>query len=152
MAAGQGDLQAPASLELSANLTQVRDGGLVHLRTQERCGGPGACFRPFHQLDPLGRRRDPMLAPRTHPVDCLAQRLDANDVNPVHQPRLIDRGGRHDDAPQTAARQGRNHRQDAWHGTDLAPERELTDQRDAARSGADLLRTQQDPERHREVQ
>ena len=71
---------------------------------------------------------------------------------PVDQPRLVGRGGRDHDPAQPAPGQHGHHRQDARHGPDLAAERQLADQCQPIRSRHDLLRAEEDPDRHREIE
>ena len=82
----------------------------------------------------------------------VAQCLDADHLDPVDQPRLVGRGGRDHDPAQAAPGQDGHHRQDARHGPDLPAERQLADQRQPIRSRHDLLRAEEDPDRHREIE
>ena len=60
--------------------------------------------------------------------------------------------GGDDHAADPATRQGGDHRQDARDRPHLAAERQLADQRQPSSGRADLLRAEQDPHRHREVE
>ena len=82
----------------------------------------------------------------------VAQCLDADHLDPVDQPCLVGRGGRDHDPAQSAPGQDGHHRQDARHGPDLPAERELADQRQPIRSRDDLLRAEEDPDRHGEIE
>ena len=86
-------------------------------------------------------------------LDGLAQRRDADRLDPGGEPRLVAHASSgDDDPPEPPPRERGGHRQDPGHRAHLAAERQLADQRDPTRRGADLLRPEQDPHRDREVE
>jgi hypothetical protein len=71
---------------------------------------------------------------------------------PSTESRLVDRGDRDHDTAQAPANERGDHGQDPGHRPHLGTERELADQRESARTWPHLLRAEQDPDRHRQVQ
>ena len=104
------------------------------------------------ELDPSRSGRDAAAPARTDALDRVREGVHADHLHPVDEPGLGDGRGGHDDPPEAAPGEHRDHRQDARHGAHLAAERQLADQRHAARSGADLLRAEQDADGHRQVE
>ena len=153
VAAGQRDLEPAPRLDLAANLAQVRTGDRRGPATPAAAPSPPALAGRLDQLDPSRRRRATRRrSSRPDDLHRIEQRLDADHLDPVDEPRLVDRGGRDHDPSQAAPRQDGDHRQDARHGPHLAAERQLADQRQAPGTRRDLLRAEQDPHRHREVE
>ena len=132
VAAGQGDLQSAPRLGLAADLAQVR-----HRPTGrcDRSDGPllHHAAGPVDELDPARRGDDPASTARPDHLDRVRERLDPADLDPLDETRLVDRGRGDHDPPQAAPGQRGDHRQDAGHRPHLAAERQLADQRDAAR-------------------
>ena len=85
-------------------------------------------------------------------VDRRFERLDPADLDAADQPGLVNGRGRDDDPPQATTRERRDHRQHTGNRADLAAQRQLTDEGEPPATWLDLFRTQQDPDRHRQVE
>ena len=136
-------------------------------RTSARSGRPGARREPRQpRSQGLGRHRRGIgarsaalrraLAAADRPTGpgstASAEASPARHVD-ARRPAALPRPRRGDhDAPHAAPRQRRDHRQDAGDRPHLATERSSPISATRARSGADLLRPKQDPERDREVE
>ena len=154
MAAGEGDLERPPRLEPGrgprrgpgpADGRAGRDGGRDSARVGAAAGAIVTRGIATGAPGATGGR-----GPRRPPRPACATPMTST---PVDEARLVDRGVGDDDPPRPAA--GRAPRPSAGcpgTGRDLAAERQLADERAAARSGADLLRPEQDAEGHRQVE
>ena len=153
MAPGKRDLETAPGLELTADLAQVRTGDAARpASTPSADASPADAPVRRDELDPARSRGAPTRSPCPDDRDRVDQGLHADHLDPIHEARLIDRRRGDHDPPQAAPREDGDHRQDARHRAHLPAERQLPDEGDAARSGHDLLRTEQDPDRHREVE
>ncbi len=116
-----------------------------------RVRGPGRSVGG--QLDPA-RCADPAVPPssgRTDRVDRLGQARRRARIGTGDESGLREGLVRDDDPTGPASDQCGDHRQDPGHGPDLAPERQLPDERPAP-VGPDLLGSEEDPDRDRQVQ
>ncbi len=151
--AGEGDLERPSCLELTTDVGKVRRRlrRRIRLDGHNRLARVASPDRGLRQLDP--GRDEPVRSPDASPdrVGRFAQRPDADDLDAVGQGRFAERIGRHDDPPDAAPREGRDHGQDPWDGRHVPAERQLADHRDPARRGDDLLGAEEDSHRDCEI-
>ena len=95
------------------------------------------------------RRRRPL---GSDDLDRLGERVDADHLEPSDQSRLLDRRGGDHDTPQAAPREHGDHRKHAGTARTSPPSDSSPIERDAARPRSHLLGSEQDPDRHREVE
>ena len=106
-----------------------------------------------HGIDRGRDRRSASRRPPSNQLHGVAERLRADRVDPVHQRGLVKAVCGHDHPAQAAPGERRNHRQDPGHRSDLAAERQFpTRALRAPEPPPHLLRSEQDPERDRQVQ
>jgi hypothetical protein len=140
--AGKGDLQGASPERLAANL-----GEIGHLRIRDEwepahdtCARRGVrWFR--RELDPGGRRPDrsaPARARLSKELEHVTQRFGRQALDSAGQPGLDDGARRNDDPSDPALSERGDHGQDPRHGSDIATQRQLTDEGPSA-GGPNLL-------------
>ena len=110
----------------------------------------GGCIHA--EINPRRQRHRPPSRPAPDHLDGIAQRRDADRLDPVGETGFLLDDIRDDDPPQSPPRERGRHRQDPGHRPNLSAERQLADQRDPTGRRPNLLRPEQDPHRDREVE
>ena len=153
MTAGERDLEPAPRLELAADLAQVRDRGRGHVPRRRPPSPPPIPSTPPRRVRSAAAWRSPR-RPRRVRMSSTAPVSVSTPVTSIPSTRRASStasAGDHD-PPQPAPGERGHHRQDARHRSHLATERQLADHRDPARPGSNLLRPEQDPDGHREVE
>ena len=151
VASGQGDLQGPAGMLLTAHVCQLRPGPATFRRTAlpwRRAWAEGRDRARRASRDADGRAApcrccEPATGPG-HQAGHVVQAVRPDDVDARHELGLPEVPQRNADAAVPGVSQGRHHGQDPGHRHDAAVEGELPEQGPRATGGADLLRGEQD--------
>jgi hypothetical protein len=150
VSAGDRDLQRATRLGLAAYLGEIRD----HVQCRDRRSIGFLAGGPDRSGDRDSRHGDdgPLATAAADHLRCLGQARDPDHLDPIHETRLVHGAGGHHDPLDPASRDGRDHRQDAWHGPDVAVEAQLADETDRGAARADLFRSEQDAECDGQIQ
>jgi hypothetical protein len=148
----EGQLHGSPGLHLPSNLGQVRVGFRGSTGNPLTAGGMRSLARGVGgQLHSGRAAAGPAATVLTEKPGRLGESGCARDVDAAGQSGFRQTIRWHHDAAHPPPRQGGYHRQQAWHGAELAAERKLAEDRPSA-VGDDLLRSDENSQRDRQVQ